>query len=237
MGILCIFVMHTPKGVHLQLTPAPPEIVQYINDRINLELARNPALDISSLPGLTTVYNDERGRLLNALLGNATQAGDDVRAEEALRRFRTFTQQFNDIRGRLEAAINVLNSIQSNPNQPQSVMYNALMLSTELRQSNSIAEARRVLQSYNDFIQNLTPNPVVTPADPISTPLTEEQRQAFEEILRILRQNNMNMNAPVMKSFLQNILQRPTRLRSLATNVSDLLNALFNFAGYLPYLG
>ena len=241
MAIQCVFVIHTLKGVYLQETPIPAEVVAYINERIDAALAVNAEKDSSEL--LFTVFNAERKALFDARIGQTVQAGNAARAEQALQSFNRFVVEYNNIRSRLQAAINYLNRIETNPDQPLLVRYNALALLNEIRDSDSIADAQRALQNYNTFKENLTTSPEgtpittetpVTPATPINTvrpSLSDENRQYLEEILRILRQFGMNMNDPTVLSFLKKLLLRPTDLKALAADASRLLRLFLQFLG------
>ena len=207
MGILCVFAIHNPKGVYLKSAPPVPEVVAYINDRINLQLAANPEKDARFLK-LNGAFNDQRRRLADALIGDPPQPGDDVRAEQALLRFYWFTIQFNEVSRRLEAAIQCVRNVEADPKQPISVRYNALMLLNELRDSSTIAEAQRTLQRYEYFYRNLTSGQARNDGDEIpETPEIPEISQSqydeqYDEILGIFNQNGTDIDDPHIQHIL-----------------------------------
>ncbi|KAI8121480.1 hypothetical protein FF38_04123 [Lucilia cuprina] len=220
----------TPSSVEMVMTtPAPfvkPDVVDYLNSRIRQVLRENPEKDPSQL-NLATTFNAKRARLEAALIRDPPQEDDDLRAEQALEDFRNFMQQYNEIAGRLENAIDDLNVIEQDKKLPVAIRYEALMMLIELRDSSNIKEAERNLKAYADFKQRLGANsmPEASPSEPgvqppVMPPLNDEYRQYFEEILRILRKHSKG-DDPKMQDVLHQLLKNPEKLKKLATALKN----------------
>lgn len=200
MALLCIFLMQNPKGAHLQLTTLPTaDVVNYINNRIDNLLVKNPERDIRELQ-LNAEFNEERGLLFVAIIMEPVELGSDVQAEEAIQRFNHFLSRFNKVSRRLVTAINFVSDIESDPNYPTSVRYNALILLSELINSDCITEAQRILKRiifFQIYINVTKPQLIENPL-----PANDEYEHYFEEMLNILNQNGTNIKDPEVKDVL-----------------------------------
>ena len=204
----------------------PQPVINYINDRIRQALAANPERNSDDLR-LASVFNEQRRHLEQMSLQLSASKNDVLIAEETLQMFLDFTELFAGISASLRSAIDDLKRIERDLNQPLSVRFEALRLLNRLQNSDTINNAETALQSYENFRRNTSTTTIRPPAITSTTarPSTTSLPTLdfyLQEILRILRQNGMNMKDPNVQNLLQQLLNSPSQLRRLADALRDL---------------
>ena len=210
----------------------PESVICYINNRINQVLATNSERDERDFR-LALVFNERRKHLAEAILLPSALKTDTIVAEQAIRTFLDFVNQYSVISRRLESAIEDLIGIETDPNQPISLRYEALMLINQLQNSDSITNAQKALQSYADFKRYMHITPALMPAL-VFAPLSDEYKKYFQQIFVALRRQAMNITDSAIPDFLRPFVMSPEELEELAEALKDLCDD--NDSWYQPSL-
>ena len=126
--------------------PVPPDVVAYINKKINQRLERYPKQEDGDLK-LQDVFNENRMHLEEALLQTPTTEEAVDKAENALKEFDLFAGQYNNILNALDKLI----TVEQNEDMPPASKYHALKCIHELEKCTSMGDALNIYQKCKQY--------------------------------------------------------------------------------------
>ncbi|KAI8121477.1 hypothetical protein FF38_04124 [Lucilia cuprina] len=194
-----------------------PEVSQYINNKIDQLLLKNPEKDIGDLK-LNGELNEERIKLKKAKIintGNITKE-EEQQVQQAIGRFTKYVAEYESISNQVKVALGELALLQQNNNLPVDIKYKALLLQHDLQDSGSVKEAAKDLKRYQKFKREYSSSPGNN-----TITLSDEHRKYFEEILELLKGHSL-LDNPKMQNFLQELLDNPEQLKTLAEALKNL---------------